>query len=443
VIAALLVTAALALVQEPQPATQPAAAHAPPTAEAPAAAPSAPDTGQAEAVRVYLDCTQCDFDYLRTEVTFVNYVRDRQVADVVVFVTSMGTGGGGRLFTVAFLGHGAFGGRTDTLTYTVSATSTPVERRAAFVRTVSQGLMRYAAHTSLATHLAVRYQPPAGGGPPRQARDPWDYWVYQVGVNGYLQGQSATADRNLYGSISANRTTERWKIGLSAYASTNRSRYEIDSVTTFIATRESFGGSGLAVRSLGGHWSAGASVGVQRNTYSNLRLRLRASPALEYDLFPYAQAQQRSLTVRYAVGVEYSRYFETTLYNIKAEGRPVHALALSYYVRQPWGNINVSASHSQYLHDLTKLSDQVSAGLNLRVWQGVAFNVNGSYARVRDQIYLPKAGATADEILARQRALATDYRYYVSLGFSYRFGSIYNNIVNPRFSSGGDLFGGN
>ena len=436
-IAALLVTAVLpiALAQDPPPAAQ--------SSGPPAAPLAAPDTGRAEAVRVYLECSQCDFDYLRTEVTFVNYVRDRQVADVVVFVTSMGTGGGGRLFTVAFLGHGAFAGRTDTLTYTVYATSTPVERRAVFVRTVSQGLMRYAAHSALAPHLAIRYQPPAGTEPPRQGRDPWDYWVFQIGVNGYLQGQSATSDRNLYGNVSANRTTEQWKIGLSAYASTNRSRYDIDSVTTFISTRESYGGSGLVVRSLGGHWSAGASANAQRSTYSNLALRLRASPALEYDVFPYAQAQRRSLTVRYAAGVEYSRYIDKTLYGVTYEGRPVHSLAVSYYVRQPWGNINLSASHSQYLHDLSKLSDQISAGLNLRVLQGVSFNLNGSYARVRDQLYLPAAGATSDEIIARQRALATDYRYYVSVGFSYRFGSIYNNIVNPRFSSGGDLFSGN
>ena len=425
-IASLLVTALLpvALFQDPP---------------QPAAPPAPQDTGRAEAVRVYLECPQCDFDYLRTEVTFVNYVRDRQVADVVVFVTSMGTGGGGRVFTVAFLGHGQFEGQTDTLRYFVSSTSTPVERRVVFVRTVSQGLMRYVAHSALASNLTIRYQPPAGDAPARQGRDPWDYWVYQASINGYYSGQTATSDQNVYGNASANRTTERWKIGFSAYASASRSRYDIDSVTTFISTRKSYGGSGLVVRSLGGHWSVGASGSVTRNTYSNLALRLRASPALEYDVFPYAQAQQRSLTVRYTVGVEYSHYIDTTLYFVVRETRPVHVLSASYYVRQPWGNVNVSVSHSQYLHDLSKLSDQVSAGLNLRAWQGVSFNVSASYARVRDQLYLPAAGATEEEILARQQALATDYRFYLSLGFSYRFGSIYNNIVNPRFGAGGDF----
>jgi hypothetical protein len=438
VIAALLVALPLALVQEPLPAVSPSAAPGAPAAGVTAAvAPSAADSGRGEAVRVYVDCTRCDFDFLRTEITFVNYVRDRQVADVVVFVTSMGTGGGGRIFTVAFLGQGSFAGHTDTLTYSVYPTNTPVENRAMFVRTVGQGLMGYAAHSTLAPHLSIRYQPPAAAAPPRQGKDPWDYWVFQVSTNGYLSGQTATSDNNFSVGVSANRTTEEWKIGLGAYASSSRSRYDIDSVTTFVATRESYSGNALVVRSLGRHWSAGATVNVQRSTYSNLALRLRATPALEYDLFPYAQAQRRSLTIRYTVGLEYSRYIEKTLYGVTYEGRPVHALAVSYSVRQPWGNISVSASHAQYLHDLSKLSDGASAGLNLRVLQGVSFNVNGSYTRVRDQIYLPAAGATAEEIIARQTALATDYRYYVSVGFSYRFGSIYNNIVNPRFGSGG------
>ena len=39
---------------------------------------------QDSALRVFLDCPDafCDFDYYRTEITFVNWVRDRQFAQV-------------------------------------------------------------------------------------------------------------------------------------------------------------------------------------------------------------------------------------------------------------------------------------------------------------------------------------------------------------------------
>ena len=41
--------------------------------------------------------------------------------------------------------------------------------------------------------------------------------------------------------------------------------------------------------------------------------------------------------------------------------------------------------------------------------------------------------ATQEEILLNRQELATDYSYWGSMGVSYTFGSIYNNILNPRF----------
>jgi hypothetical protein len=63
----------------------------------------------------------------------------------------------------------------------------------------------------------------------------------------------------------------------------------------------------------------------------------------------------------------------------------------------------------------------------------------GSVQRTRDQLYLPREGATPEEILVRQQQLATGYRYSMSFNISYQFGSIFNNVVNPRFG-GGDFF---
>jgi hypothetical protein len=432
---ATLLAAVLPLASFQEPAPAPAAPAAPEAASA--------DTGSSEAVRVYLQCPFCDFDYLRTEVTFVNYVRDRQVADVVVFVTSLPTGGGGRAFNVSFLGRGRYAGRTDTLTYTVAATDTDVERRIAFVRTMRLGLVRFAAGTPLARHLDIRYAPPQGGAPQREGRDPWNYWVFVFGANGYLQGQSATSDRYLNANASANRTTDDWKINLSAGASQSRNRSDIDSVTTYIAIRESYSGNVQVVRSLGGHWSAGRIAGVFYSTNLTINVRARHNEGSATDGCPYSLAQQRSLTIRYAPGVEYSNYIDTTLYGKKAETLPVHSLSVNYYVRQPWGNVGLSATHSQYLHDPSKINENIRANMNLRLFRGLSLNLSGSYSMIRDQLYLPAAGATPDQIIARQRALATDFSYYASVGFSYRFGSIYNNIVNPRFPGIFDVLFGN
>jgi hypothetical protein len=52
---------------------------------------------------------------------------------------------------------------------------------------------------------------------------------------------------------------------------------------------------------------------------------------------------------------------------------------------------------------------------------------------VRDQLNLPAGEATPEEILLQQRELATDFRFSTSLSITYTFGSIYSNVVNPRF----------
>ena len=41
------------------------------------------------------------------------------------------------------------------------------------------------------------------------------------------------------------------------------------------------------------------------------------------------------------------------------------------------------------------------------------------------------------EILVRRRQLETSYNFFAGVGLSYTFGSIFNNIVNPRFGSSG------
>ncbi len=68
-------------------------------------------------LRVYLDCNYCDFDFMRTEVTFVDYVRNRQDAQVHILETDQATGGGGTEFTLHFLGQGRLAALSDTLKY--------------------------------------------------------------------------------------------------------------------------------------------------------------------------------------------------------------------------------------------------------------------------------------------------------------------------------------
>jgi hypothetical protein len=71
------------------------------------------------------------------------------------------------------------------------------------------------------------------------------------------------------------------------------------------------------------------------------------------------------------------------------------------------------------------------------VFKGFSISLNGAISRRRDQLSLRRGEATTEEILVRQRELATDYSYDLGFGISYSFGSIFNNVVNPRFRNAG------
>jgi len=94
------------------------------------------------------------------------------------------------------------------------------------------------------------------------------------------------------------------------------------------------------------------------------------------------------------------------------------------------------------LHDLERYNYGAGGNISLRITKGLSVNVGGNYSRVADQLYLRKGELDDNQIIARQQALATNYRYFGNFGVSYTFGSIFNTIVNPRFggSRGGEFF---
>ena len=75
----------------------------------------------------------------------------------------------------------------------------------------------------------------------------------------------------------------------------------------------------------------------------------------------------------------------------------------------------------------------MSSSIDVRLFKGFSVEVRGRYDLIRDQLNLPLEGATLDEVLLQRKELATEYEYSISVGFRYTFGSVYSNVVNPRF----------
>jgi len=393
-------------------------------------------------IAVFLDCHSriCDFNHFRRQITFVNWVRDRQDADVHVLITQQGTASGGAHFTLSLIGLRTLAGRQDTVAYVASGNDTYEEERAGLTRTIALALVPYVWHTSVFERLALQYAPPVDsthGLMVGEIEDPWNYWVFRVSLRGAMEGESQQRFVSGNASVSANRITEALKVELGVRASGSHSEFDVvDEAegldTTYISTREAYSLDALTVWSLGPHWSAGATAEVDRNSTLNWDLAIRAGPAVEYNIFPWEESTWRRLTLRYTVGVAAYDYMAETIYDKLSEIRPAHTMEADIGVQQPWGSVHGSLEAFQYLDDLAKHSLTLGGDVNLRVFRGLDFSIGGRVARIKDQLYLSKVGLTPEEILLRQQERGTDFRFQLELGLSYRFGSKYNNVVNPR-----------
>jgi hypothetical protein len=154
-------------------------------------------------------------------------------------------------------------------------------------------------------------------------------------------------------------------------------------------------------------------------------------------VFPYSESTRRQLRINYKAGFGYEKYIDTTVYNKIRENLLSHYLTINYEIIQKWGSADLSLGYSNYLHDWSKNNVSLQAFIELRIAKGLSLNFGGGGSIVHDQLGLVKGGATQQEVLLRLRELETQFQYFTSFGLTYTFGSIYNNVVNPRFGNSG------
>jgi hypothetical protein len=392
--------------------------------------PSQPDTLRKDALNVFMETT----DYLRREIPYVNYVRDIKDAGVYIISTSQSTGSGGHEYTYFLIGQHEFAGMRDTISFVTTPDETTEGYREKMVNTLKMGLMRYVAKTPLSKFMRITFSEPLSE---TVSTDKWDSWVFRGSLSGYLSGQKTYKYSYMSGNISAGRITESWKINLNARYYKNTSKYIIDDNTTVESISDSKYITGLIVKSISDHWSIGGSTRIGSSSYSNEKLMYSLAPGIEYDLFPYSESTRRQLRLLYSAGINLVHYMDSTIYNKIKENLWLHSLSASYEVVQKWGSIDFTLEYSNYLHDWSKNKVSFDGYFNLRIAKGLSVTFGGGASMIHDQLNLVKQNLTYDEILLQRKELATQYEYFISFGLSYTFGSIYNNVVNPRFGNSG------
>jgi len=393
--------------------------------------------------RVFLDCQSgrnCDFDHFRTEIGFVNWVRDRADADVHVIFTATGTGGGGLQYSMDFIGLRDMRGRDDALTYMSHGSDVQAEVLDGLTRTLKLGLLRYAVEAGQGRNFSLDYhgtgEDTRGSGNGENGNgfpDPWNYWSFRVGLSGNMDLRETRTDSRLNPNFSADRVTASWKVNTSVWANMRRDRRQLADGTEVSNDVNSWRVSALVVRSVSNHISVGMDAGGSNSVQNNQRGRVRLAPAVEYNYYPYAEATRRQFIAHYQVGVEHSDYYQETIFGVTQETVPVHQFAVQYRAREAWGNAGFGVQSAQYLHGSGLYSLGLSGEMSYRIARGLELNVSAGGSWVNDNIHTPAEEIPDEDILLGRQALPSSYRYQASVGFNYRFGSSMANVVNNRF----------
>ncbi len=402
-----------------------------------AAEAEAEDPRRNDSVRVFLDCARgCDRTYIRENVQFVDFVRDRLDADVHLLIRRERLGADGWRYQLEYIGQGQFEGQDARLRHETSPDDTSDEVRRGLTRAIARGLVQYVADRSAGRALEIRFRPEldARGREALPEHDPWRGWVMRVRGNGSFSAEERSGDHTLSGSFSANLTTEDWKIRSTISTWVRDRTFKLTDGTEIHSSSSRHTAELLTVRSVSDHLSIGALTSARTSSFLNQALGSRAAAAVEYNYFPYMEATRRQLTFLYSLGGNYFDYYEETLFGKLSETLVDHNLVVSFDVQEPWGSANLTVEGSSYLHDLSRNRFDFASGINVRVLRGISVNASARASRIQDQLYLAAGDADPEEILLQQRQLGTGYRYSGSVGLTYRFGSIFDDVVNPRFT---------
>jgi len=397
------------------------------------------------ALRVYLECgtRSCDSRHFRTEVTYVNWVRDLEDSQVHLIMTGQVTGSGAEVL-MDFIGREDLEGIDDHLSYSYSNTDADIARLEGITGVLAVGLARYAVLSgqegpfTVGVPEAYEMVPDLPPGLQGDVEDPWNYWVFRVGGDVDYEKEDLDEERQVSANFSANRTTELWKISLTGRGSFSRREGQYSDGTGFEDQREEGSVDGRVFYSLSERWSVGMEAGASTSTRNNQDLAAQFGGGMEYSFFPYMDWTRRRMTLQGLVHARYFDYEVETQFNKMTETVWEGSLRWGLGFRQPWGTANLNATAEAFLHDPMDLYRLSFGGrLSYRIMRGLNWNIDGNISKIRDQIYIPLEDLTPEDILLGRRQLPTNSRFEISTGLSFTFGSIFNNVVNNRFGYSG------
>lgn len=381
-------------------------------------------------INVFLDFHSQN-QYIREKINFVNYVRDRQMADVQIMLNRHSSGTAGRNYVFTFIGREKFTGMNNEITFWAPSTNTDNETRKGMVDAITFGLMPYVANTSLAGKITINISD-IDTVEREEVADPWKNWTFEIygGLNLHQESKQSRFDSRW--GIFADKLSEDWKIRARPYFNINSQTFVTEDIE-ISRNRFRHGFDGFLIRSINQHWSVGFFVDMLSSTFHNILFNIEAEPGIEYSFLPYTEANYRAITLDYRIGAGHHRYIEETIFFKMQENLYHHSLNFTARLQQPWGSFEAGISGSHYFHDFTANRISLESDLELRIIKGLSLNLWGNFEFINDLVALPAGDLPIEDVLLQQSRQATDYEVSAHIGLTYTFGSDFVNVINTRF----------
>lgn len=384
---------------------------------------------------VFLDCSNggsCYLDFIRQELSILTFVRDRTDADVQIMITNQNNSNGGTVSNLILVGRNSYTALSDTVSYYIDPNLTEDDMRNLLAKNIKNALFPFLKQTEIGKAIEITLPSREDLGLDTIAKDPWDFWVFQLGINGYSDGNENYFNVNGSGYFSINRETEKSRT--VGYFNVYLSKQEYkDNGTTYSYDFQSYTSELNHSVKLNQHLAVGISNFYMNSIFSNYKHRFSSQPRFEYSIFPYKDFNTKRLILGIEIGPQYQHYMDTTIYLKTKETLLQQNLSLISSFTKPWGSINVGFFWSNYFHDLSKNQFSINGAVSTRLFKGLNLSIWGNYSFVHDQINIRKGDIPVDQLLVKNKELLSSFNFNVGMGVSYRFGSKNNNQVFPSF----------
>ena len=382
---------------------------------------------QENKVKAYLDCERCDDNFIKQETSFLEYVRDQDLADLVILIRNIWNPSGGRSYEIEIDGNKEFKDLVSSTKVFGYSSDTSSSLRDKLVNKLKLALVPFLdkAEYDLNVKIDTNFEDI------KTIDDKWNNWVFELSGT-YESEKEESRKTNRYElQFEIDKVTEDWRIGIDLEREErNREFYSDDNV--YLSNRKTTSLRGRVVRSISDHFSTGVFFGAFQNTYENIDLNRYIAPAIEYSFFPYKDVLSKEITLAYRIGTGKRNYIEKTIYGYENQTLTSQTLTLNVRYRQKWGNISSYIDGTQFFDDGTKKRFSLRSDLDIRIFEGLAVRFSGNVSLIREQYSLAAGSTSVEDLLLQQRRIASDYETNFSIGLSYTFGSIYNSIINTR-----------